>query len=48
MFCVPFQTISQQWIKQAGADLGQAQDKLKVKVYVGVEVQVKFGAEVKV
>ena len=27
--------------KQAGAELGQAQDKLKVIVDVGVEVQVK-------
>ena len=34
--------------QQAGAELGQAQDKLKVKVDVGVEVQVKVGAEVEV
>ena len=34
--------------KQAGAELGQAQDKLKVKVDAGVEVQVKVGAEVEV
>ena len=35
-------------MKQAGAELGQAQDKLKVKVDAGVEVQVKVGAEVEV
>ena len=34
--------------KQAGAELGQAQDKLKVKVDAGVEVQVKVGAAVEV
>ena len=34
--------------QQAGAELGQAQDKLKVKVDAGVEVQVKVGAEVEV
>ena len=35
-------------IRQAGAELGQAQDKLKVKVDAGVEVQGKVGAEVEV
>ena len=39
--------IRKNW-KQAGAELGQAQYKLKVKVEVGVEVQVKVGAEVEV
>ena len=34
--------------KQAGAELGQAQDKLQVIVEVWVEVQVKVGAEVQV
>ena len=34
--------------KQTGAELSQAQDKLKVIVDVGVEVQVNVGAEVKV
>ena len=34
--------------QQAGAELGQAQDKLKVKVDAGVEVQVKVGDEVEV
>ena len=47
-------TLVQLWLswsfdnKQAGAELGQAQDKLKVKVDAGVEVQVKVGAEVEV
>ena len=36
------------YVKKAGAELGQAQDKLKVKVSVGVEVHVEVGAEVKV
>ena len=31
------------WSEQAGAELGQAQDKLKAIVEVGVEVQVKVG-----
>ena len=34
--------------RQAGAELGQAQDKLKVIVNVGVEVQFKVGAEAEV
>ena len=35
-------------IKQAGAELGQAQDNLKVIVDVRVEIQVKVGVEVEV
>ena len=34
--------------KQAGAELGQAQDKLKVIVDVGVEVRIQVGVEVEV
>ena len=34
--------------RQAGAELGQAQDQLKAIVDVGDEVQVKVGAEVEV
>ena len=41
-------TDEQEQNRQAGAELGQAQDKLKVKVDVGVEVQVKVRAEVEV
>ena len=41
-------TVAEIWNTQAGAELGQAQDKLKVKVDAGVEVQVKVGAEVEV
>ena len=33
-------------LRQAGAELGQAQDKLKVIVDMGVEVKVKVGVEV--
>ena len=43
-----FLELNQNKIKQAGAELGQAQDKLKVIVDVGVEVQVKVGAEFEV